>query len=61
MGEALDYLIGIARAAGFVDIARKLDDANAELTAVRSEDSGSSPRNGASDRENQTCPTFLEQ
>lgn len=49
MGEALDYLIGIALAVGLVDIARKLDDANAELTAMRFDDPGSSPRSGAAE------------
>lgn len=47
MGEALDYLIGIALAAGLVDIARKLDDANADLTAVKVDIPGSTPCSGS--------------
>lgn len=61
MGKALDYLIGIALTAGLVDIAQKLGDANADLTAVQFNDSRSSPRSSASDGREYRRSTFLEQ
>ncbi len=60
MGEALDYLIGIALAAGLVDIARKLDDANADLIAVKFDDPGSTPRKNSASNGRGCRPTRVE-